>query len=122
MLIAGLLVKAGRDRGWDLPEAFEPRASLILVKARETKGAAALRCRWLDGRAAILMVVARPEDWTLAGIVRELSAPSCLVGVEQTPVPTSCRQAEIGTARVVSSASPRPSISSADLVRPPLRS
>jgi hypothetical protein len=34
------------------------------------------RCRFLDGRAAILMVDARPEGIDVAGFVYRLSAPS----------------------------------------------
>lgn len=42
----------------------------ILVEAERSKGAAAVRCRQLDGRAAILMVVARPGGCELSDSVR----------------------------------------------------
>jgi hypothetical protein len=70
--------------------------SHILVKVRETKGAVALRCRWLDGRAAILMVVARSEGSALPGI-GGLCVPSCSVVVYRHHVPTPC-----GSRRTVS--------------------
>ena len=41
----------------------------ILNAAERSKGAARFRCRQLDGRAAILMVVARPGGCELAGSV-----------------------------------------------------
>jgi hypothetical protein len=46
---------------------LQPR---ILVEAERSKGAAAVRCRQLDGRAAILMVVARPGGCELSDSVR----------------------------------------------------
>jgi len=46
----------------------------ILNTAERSKGAAGFRCRQLDGRAAILMVVARPGGCELAGSVCGSSA------------------------------------------------
>jgi hypothetical protein len=46
----------------------------ILDTAKRSKGAAGFCCRQLDGRAAILMVIARPGGCELAGSVRGSSA------------------------------------------------
>ena len=65
----------------------EPRAGAvphILDAAERSKGAAGVRCRQLDGRAAILMVVTRPGGCELAGSVRGSSARwpfTCLGGI-----------------------------------------
>jgi len=64
--------KTGNPSGrWIQPRLFAGAVSAYTDRSSEAKGAAALRCRQLDGRAAILVVARpggfdldRPDQWT----------------------------------------------------------
>jgi hypothetical protein len=61
------------------------RLPCILIGAERSKGAAGSRCRYLDGRAAILPVVARPGGCRLAARVRGSSSRWSFIPLGQIP-------------------------------------
>ena len=76
----------------------------ILDAAERSKGAAGFRCRQLDGRAAILMVVARPGGFEVAGLVWGSSARwpfTCLEAIRLSSFEGS-RNTSRGVARISS--------------------
>jgi hypothetical protein len=76
----------------------------ILNAAERSKGAAGFRCRQLDGRAAILMVVARPGGCELASSVCGSSArwPFTRLGGIPPIVVAGIRNTSRGVARISS--------------------
>ena len=89
------------ERG-DAPETT-PKAAVrrqdtrILDAAERSKGAAGFRCRQLDGRAAILMVVARPRGcavWQARFADRPHVGPSRASLEAQSQLPSSAGQPE----------------------------